>query len=256
LVGREREVAELEEVLRDLVDGRGAIVAVTGEPGIGKSRLKSEVRERLCDRVRFLEGHAVAYAEEIPYWPFRELLRDWLGLGVSDPEARVRLELRTGLADALEDDAADAYPFLASVLGLPLEPELAKRLDELSRDSVQQQTFEAVRHLMSALAARQALCLVFEDLHWADESTLALLEELFTASDADAVVLMLSYRTEHDHAAWDLAERARRRYRHRFLELALAPLDSEAALGLAAGAAGAELPPSVAALLAERSGGT
>jgi class 3 adenylate cyclase len=255
LVGREREVAELEGVLQDLVDGRGAIVAVTGEPGVGKSRLKSELRERMRERVRFLEGHAVPYADEIPYWPLRELLRDWLGLGVSDPEARVRLELRAGLAAALAGDAADAYPLLATVLGLPLEPELAKRLDELSRDSVQQQTFEAARALFSALAGERPLCLVFEDLHWADEATLGLLEDLFAASDEDAVVLMLSYRTEHDHAAWDLAERARRRYRHRFLELALEPLDPEASLGLAMGAADAELPHSVAALLAERSGG-
>jgi len=255
LVGREAELAQLDDVLSQLVEGRGAIVTVTGEPGIGKSRLKSEARARFGDRVRFLEGHAVAYAHEIPYWPLRELLRNWLELGVSDPEARVRLELRAGLADALDDEAAEAYPFLASVLGLPLEPEQAKRLAELSRDSVQQQTFDAARRLTSALAAQQPLCLVLEDLHWADEATLALLEELFAATDRDPVMLLLSYRTEHEHAAWDLAERAHRRYRHRFVEVELAPLDPTSALGLAAGAAGAELPRTVAALLAERSGG-
>jgi len=255
LIGREVELAQLEAVLLELLDGRGAIVAMTGEAGIGKSRLKSEARERFRDRVRFLEGHAVSYAEAIPYWPLRELLRDWLGLGVSDPEARVRLELRAALARALGDEASDAYPFLAGTLGLPLEREAAARLAELSRDSVQERTFDAVYRLACALAAELPLCLVFEDLHWADEATLALLEQLLAASEEEAIAVVLSFRTEHDHGAWDLAERAHRRFRHRFLELPLVPLGRDAAVVLAARAAGAELPASVASVLAERSGG-
>ena len=255
LVGRGKELALLEGALEELVDGRGAVLILTGEPGIGKSRLKSEAREHFRDRIRFLEGHAVSYAGDIPYWPFRELLRNWLGLGVSDPEAQVRLELRAGLAAALGDDAEDAYIFIASVLGLSLERGAAERIEELSRDSVQQQTFDAVGRLIRALAEERPLCLVFEDLQWADEATLALLDELLAASDEAAVALILSYRTEHEHAAWDLAERARRRYRHRFHEVELTALEPQASLELASGAAGAQLPDTVAALLAERSGG-
>jgi ABC-type transport system substrate-binding protein/class 3 adenylate cyclase len=253
-VGRDAELAALVGVLQELVDGRGAIVTITGEPGIGKSRLKSEVRSRFDDRIRFLEGHAVSYAHEIPYWPLRELLRDWLGLGVSDPEARVRLELRAGLAGALDDEADDAYPFLATLLGLSLDRDQAERLAELSPDSVQQQTYDAVRTLVSGLARERPLCLVLEDLHWADEPTLALVEELFPTTDEE-VALVLSYRTESDHGAWDLAERARRRYRHRFEAIDLVPLEQETAVELVLGAAGAQLPDAVASLLAERSGG-
>ena len=254
LVGRAAELELLEQILTELADGRGAIVALTGEPGIGKSRLKTEARLRFRDRVRFLEGHAVSYAREIPYWPYRELLRDWLGLGVSDPEARVRLELRAGLAAALGDEADEAYAFLATLLGLALERPEAERLGELSPDSVQQQTFDAMRRLVSAIARERPLCLVLEDLHWADEATLALIEELFPATDEE-VALLLSFRTEHEHAAWDLTERARRRYRHRFEELQLVPLEQTAAVELAFSAAAAQLPDQVAALLAERSGG-
>jgi ABC-type transport system substrate-binding protein len=254
LVGREAELAQLEGVLAELTHGRGAIVVLTGEPGIGKSRLKSEVRERFRDRVRFVEGHAVSYGAQIPYWPVRELLRDWLALGVSDPEARVRLELRAGIASALGDEADEVYPFVANVLGLPLGPEIERRLRELSRDSLQQQTFDAVYRLVCALAQERPLCLVLEDLHWADEATTALLEALLPASE-DPVALVLSYRAEDDHPALDLADRARRRYRHRFLELELAPLSPEAARELAALSADAELPEQVASVLAERSGG-
>jgi class 3 adenylate cyclase len=108
LVGREQELAALTEVLDGLLEGRGAVVSITGEPGIGKSRLVAEMEQRFAGRVRFLTGHAVAYAETIPYWPVREQLRGWLALGVSDPEARVRLELRAELARTLAADAEEA----------------------------------------------------------------------------------------------------------------------------------------------------
>ncbi len=106
----------------------------------------------------------------------RDLLRSWLGLGVSDPEARVRLELKAALA-AL-DDEPDLYPFLATLLGLTLEASAAEQLRQISRDSVQQQTVDAVARVVAALAADQPVCLVAEDLHWADDATLDLLEEL------------------------------------------------------------------------------
>jgi ABC-type transport system substrate-binding protein/class 3 adenylate cyclase len=253
LVGREDELALLADTFEALRAGKGAIVVITGEPGVGKSRLKSEIRDRFGERVRFLEGNAVSYASDIPYWPIRELLRDWLGLGSSEPEARVRLELRAALAAALPDQAEDTYPFLANVLGLPLGPE--KGLHELSRDSVQQQTFEALYSLARALAGEQPLCLVFDDIHWADEATLAAIEALLPIADEHPIAFALSYRAEGEHGGWDLADRARRRFRHRFSQIDLQPLETSAALQLAEEAAGAELPGSVASHLAERSGG-
>jgi ABC-type transport system substrate-binding protein/class 3 adenylate cyclase len=253
-VGRASELETLRHVLDELLDGRGAIVSVLGEAGIGKTRLVAEAATERGD-VRFLAGNAVSYAQTIPYWPVRELLRDWLQLGVSEPEARVRLELKAGLAAALGGDAEEVYPFLATVLGLSLEPDAADRLRQLSRDSVQRQTIDGVERLVRSLARERPLCLVVEDLHWADESTLDLLEELLPVTEEEAVCLVLLYRSEREHRSWDLGDHARRQYPHRHHELELAALDSEASRMLAGGAAGAELPAAVAEELAERAGG-
>jgi ABC-type transport system substrate-binding protein/class 3 adenylate cyclase len=255
LVDREPELATLEGVLQDAVDGRGAIVSVTGEAGIGKTRLVDEVEARFAGSVRFLHGHAVSYAEQIPYWPVRDLLRDWLGLGVSDPEARARLELKAGLAAPLGGDAEQVYPFIAGMLGLTLEPDAEERVGRLSRENVQQQTVDAARRLLASLSAELPLCLVLEDLHWADESTLDLVEELFALADEEAVALVLLYRSEREHRAWDLGQSARRRYPHRYHDLELQPLDADASRAVAANAAGAELPEAVGALIADRAGG-
>jgi class 3 adenylate cyclase len=255
LVGREGELAALSEVLGDLVEGRGAIVAITGEPGIGKSRLATEVRAYWQDRVLFLGAQGVSYAQDVPYYPLRELLRGFLELGIADPEARVRLELKTRLASVLGERAEDYYPFLASLLGLVLVDDARELFQTLARDSVQRQTHEAVTELLRALSRERPLCLVLEDLHFADEPTLELCEELLSLAEQESVALLLLYRPDPDLRSWDVGEAARRRYRHRFRELALDPLNLEHGSLLAASAAGKDLPAEVAAELAERTGG-
>jgi ABC-type transport system substrate-binding protein/class 3 adenylate cyclase len=255
LVGRDAELAVLETVFGDLAEGRGAIVAVTGEPGIGKSRLVAEIRARWDEAVRCVGAQGISYAQDVPYYPVRELLRGILGLGVGDPEARVRLELKMRLGSAFAEDADAKYPFLASLLGLTLEPEAQDRIGALARDSVQRQTHEAVAELARALSREQPLALVLEDLHFADEPTLELFEELLSLADEEAVAVLLLYRNDPDLPSWRLGEAAHRRYRHRFRELQLEPLEPDDAARLAASAVGAELPPDLAARLAERTGG-
>ena len=203
----------------------------------------------------FLVGSGVSYAQSIPYWPVRELLRDWLRVGVSESEARVRLELKARLAGALGGEAEEVYPFLAMLLGVSLELELAERLRHLSRESVQRQTIEGVERLLKSLAEQRPLCLVPEDLHWADESTLELLEELLPLIDEEAIGFVLVYRSEREHRSWELGEHARRRYPHRYQELELVAFDVATSRLLAGGAAGADLPETVAEQLAERAGG-
>ena len=255
LVGREAELAALDDVLGGLVEGGGAIVAITGEPGIGKSRLVAEARARWHESVAFLGAQGIAYAQEVPYYPFRELLRAFLELGVADPEARVRLELKTRLASILGERADAYYPFLASLLGLALEDVAQVRMQTLARDSVQRQTHEAVAELLRALSRERPLCLVLEDLHFADEPTLELSEELLALAETEPVALLLVYRPDPDLRSWDVGETARRRYRHRFRELAVEPLDPRQGALLASSAAGKDLPEALAAELAERTGG-
>jgi ABC-type transport system substrate-binding protein/class 3 adenylate cyclase len=254
LVGRDFELTVLERTTDGLVEGRGVIVSIMGEPGIGKTRLVAEVRSRYHDRVRFVEGRGVSYAQTFPYWPIRDLLREWLGVGASTPEARVRLELKAELA-ALFDDAEEVYPFFASLMGLTLEPDAAQRIRELNRESVQSQTFEYFSDLLVRLSEEMPLCVVLEDLHWADEATLELLEALLPVTEEAAVGLFLLYRSERHLRSWNLGERARQLYPHRYREIELRPLPTDASRTLVGEAAEGEVPENVAELLAERAGG-
>ena len=155
-----------------------------------------------------------------------------------------------------KEEAEEAYPFLASLVGLTLEPEAQATIRELNRESIQSRTFEVFHELVCKLAEEEPLCLVFEDLHWADEATLELIESMLGITDETSVALFFLYRPERDHGSWRLGERARQRYPHRYREIEVRPLPadssrvlvSHAADGRAAGVASPEL-------LAERSGG-
>ncbi|MGH3024547.1 MAG: ABC transporter substrate-binding protein [Gaiellaceae bacterium] len=256
LVGRDFELTVLERTMDALVEGRGSIVSIMGEPGIGKTRLVWEMRNRYRDRVRFVEARGVSYAQSFPYWPIRDLLRELLEVGATTPEARVRLELKAELAHLFgQEDAQEAYPFLASVAGLTLEPDAAQAIRELNRESIQSRTFEVFYEMVCRLAEEQPVCLVFEDLHWADEATLELVESLLAIADESAVSLFFLYRAEREHGSWRLGERARQHYPHRYREIEVRPLPADSSRLLVGNAAEGDLPESVSELLAERSGG-
>ena len=254
LVGRDSELAEVRDTLDRLADGIGAILAITGEAGIGKSRLVTEAAAPLGDRLLVLEGRGLSYAQAFPYGPVRELLRDWLGAGATTSEARVRLDLKAAV-QPLFADPDEVYPFLAGLLGLTPDAQTAAGLREFSRETVHKRSIHAVSDLVCALARERPVLLVFEDLHWADEPTLDLIEELLELTEQDPVGVALLYRADRDAGSWRVGERARQRYPHRYRELELRPLAPDATRALVRELADGDVPEPVAALISERSGG-
>ena len=158
LVGRDGELLEASEAVEAVLAGAGGILFLTGEPGIGKSRLLAELRDFVegagGDRpAAWLEGRCVSYGESMPYWPFRDLLRSHLGVALNDPELRVRVALRRAVEALFADRTPETYPYLGAMLGLTLEPDATARLGELSPEALQYRTFEVVGHLLARLAA-------------------------------------------------------------------------------------------------------
>lgn len=223
LIGRDRELVLLFDSVQAIGEGRGQIVTIMGEPGIGKSRLVAE-GQRANPQVRWLEGRCLSYAGAIPYFPFLDLLREWLGVTSTEHEARVRIELRTALDTLFGTRAEIAYPYLASMLHLDLEEEAAARIVDLSPESLQHQTFVVMREWATHLAGRQPLALILDDLHWADGTSLALLESMMEATEAAPILLCLLFRADRQHGSWRVNEIARQRFPHRHVEITLEPL--------------------------------
>jgi ABC-type oligopeptide transport system substrate-binding subunit/class 3 adenylate cyclase len=233
LVGRERELAAAAEVADAALGGSGAILFVTGESGIGKTRLTAELRHHVeqapADQRRplWIEGRCVSYGESMPYWPFRDLLRSWLGVLADEPELRVRVTLRRALDGLFGARVLEIYPYVGTMLGLSLEPEARERMAELSPEALQYRTFAVIRELLARLAEDGPVFVVLEDLHWADATSLQLLERVLEDTETSALLLVLSARPERDHPSWRVKESAARELSHRTREIALEALSGD-----------------------------
>ena len=233
-VGREAELASGAEAIEQVMRGAGGILFLTGEPGIGKSRLLDEFR-RIFDnspgearRPLWIEGRCASYGESIPYWPFRDLIRNWLAVAADESELRVRVSLRRRLDELFGDRAPEIYPYVGSILGVTLEPDAASHLAELSPEALQYRTFEVVGALLVRLAEERPVAFALEDLHWADPTSVQLAERLLPLVEEAAILFVATGRPEPDHPFWALKEAAARSFPHRTRELALTPLSGDA----------------------------
>jgi ABC-type oligopeptide transport system substrate-binding subunit/class 3 adenylate cyclase len=250
LVGRAAQLEQATACLDAVRDGSGRILFVTGEAGIGKTRLVIELRSAAMTTaggergVTWLEGRCVSYGESLPYWPFRDLLRDWLGAGPEDPELRLRVALKRNLERLFGNRAPELYPYLGGILGLALDAGAAARLSELSPEALQYRTFEVVGELIARLAEDGPVVVELEDLHWADPTSLRLTERLLAITEDAAVLLVVGLRPEHAHPSWRLRETAGREYPHRTMEIALEGLPGDAERQLLAALVGPDVLPS------------
>ena len=222
LVGRDEELAAAAEAVEAVLHGSGGVLVVSGEAGIGKTRLALELRRRFDatnGRGRWLTGRCVSYGESLPYWPFRALLRDWLR-GHDEVAGDVAETLRLRLRGLVGERAAEVEPLLGAMLGV-------SGSEEDPSEALQRRIQEAVATVFAALAAEGPVVVCLDDLHWADASSLALVEWLLDLCDEAPVLLVLCARTEREGAWWRTRERVLRELPHRARELSLEALGDD-----------------------------
>ena len=227
LVGRGPELATLDAALSNLVAGHGQIVAVLGEAGIGKTRLVEEVRSAHGTQpptIRWLEGRALSYGQTLPFWTIMQLVKNDLGLSDADPEARIKVALRRRVEALFGDQAGERLPYLAQVLGVKLEREVEARLRALDDETLKRRIFSSLADYFARVADEQPTVLAFEDFHWADPSTLEVLESLLAVTDRAPLLLLWLARVERDQGWWQIKLRAETDYAHRYIEMQLKPL--------------------------------
>jgi class 3 adenylate cyclase len=210
IVDRERELEQLRGTLDDLRAGRGGVLLLSGEAGIGKTRLLNELRALAGDEVTWLEGDCVSYGAGLHAWPFAEMLRDWLGSKQGDPEVAVRTKARARLAH-------DVLPALGRLLSIHVDEP-----GELDLHT-------AYAGWVESLAADRPVVVALEDLHWADMATTDLAERLLELTERSAVLVAATFEPGTSSQGWRFRLHALADYPHRTTDLALGPLPEGAA---------------------------
>src|SRR5436190_4204051 len=184
-VGRRAELAAVTQALDDVGSGRGAIVTIVGEPGVGKSRLTTEVRTAVTARgFRWFDTRCLSYGSALPYWPYGELLRGLADTRIDEPPAAARERLQAYLGS---EAAEDTLPFFARLLGLPLEG--LDGVGDLEPEAFRHALHDAFARWFAAVSRDEPVVLAIEDLHWIDAASLALTADLASLAGSTNVVV-------------------------------------------------------------------
>jgi predicted ATPase/class 3 adenylate cyclase len=195
-VGRDAELEHLRRILGQAETGHGQVVAIVGEAGVGKSRLVYEfTHTHRLQKWLILEAPSVSYGKASSYLPVIGLLKSYFKIGDRDDHREMR-EKVAGKVFTLDESLKPLLPALLTLLHVPIEDSVWHSLDPLLR---RQRTLDAVKRLLLRESHVQPLLLVFEDLHWVDGETQALLSSLVESLSSARLLLLVSYRPEYEH---------------------------------------------------------
>jgi class 3 adenylate cyclase/tetratricopeptide (TPR) repeat protein len=195
-VGRQQELSVLQQALEQAGAGHGQVVAVVAEAGVGKSRLAYEfIHSHHTPGWLVLESASVSYGKATPYFPVIDLLKRYAHVEEHDDTRTIRAKL-TGQVLTLDPALQDAVPALLSLLDALPEDSPFLQLDPPQR---RQHTLDALKRVFLRESRVQSLLLVFEDLHWIDAETQALLDSLVESLPTARLLLLVNYRPEYQH---------------------------------------------------------
>ncbi|MCC6189601.1 MAG: AAA family ATPase, partial [Anaerolineales bacterium] len=238
MVGRDHELTTLLQLSAAVRAGLGRAAVVVGDPGLGKSRLIAEWRAASLGVAAashgssarpelWAEGRCLSYGHTLAYHLLIDVLRSLLGTPATASSVETKAALQLLVDSVAGPTAMDIYPYLGHLLSIPLEGEAEERVKMLEPQARQSQYLAALRQLLLALAARQPLILVLDDIHWADPSSTDLLIKLLPLISEAAVLLCLVTRPDRDSHGWRLVAAVRDRLGAGLADLTLSPLSDD-----------------------------
>jgi len=246
MVGRDAELSALLQLSGAVRAGLGRAAVIIGEPGLGKTRLIAEwkaastsnpstsLRTSLqppisnlqspIPNLHWAEGHCLSYGQGLAYHLLIDLLRSLIGVPAAAGEPETREALLQLTQDLFGDSSLEVYPYLGHLLSLQLEADAQDRVRLLDPQALQSQYLSALRQLFRAQASRHPLVLVFDDIHWADPSSVELLIRLMPLATEAPVLFCFVTRPDRDAPGWKLIAAARETIGASLAEMTLNPL--------------------------------
>jgi class 3 adenylate cyclase len=226
MVGRGRELYTLEQQIKKLINGEGSIVNITGEAGIGKSRLIAELKK--CDVMRnvaFLEGRAISIGKNLSFHPIIDLLKQWARIKSSDGETKAFSKLRAAVKSLYPKEYGEVLPFVAILMGMNLTEQYQERVKGIEGEALEKLIQKNARDLLSKAANLTPLVIVLEDLHWCDTSSIELIESLLRLTKSHRILHINVFRQGHKETGDRIAAMIKKNLPEGFVEIALEPFN-------------------------------
>jgi predicted ATPase/class 3 adenylate cyclase len=237
LIGRDSEVKRLREAISLVKLGRGQIVSLMGEAGIGKSRLIREFQKEWFstsskdqradndNQKSWLETRSISYSTHLPYGTFSQLVRNLCGTAAGDSQEVIREKiasncLNEGSSEELCSRVSRAFEVLLGIEG-------GSDKERLEGEAFKRELFEAMTITWQDWAKKKPMVLVFDDLQWADPASIELLIHLIKLVEEVPILFLCAFRLERDAPSWKLRQEADRDYPHRYMEINLKPLSHQ-----------------------------
>lgn len=191
MVGRSRELEQLEGLIKQLIAGKGSIVNIVGKAGIGKSRLMAEMKvQPIMEKVLLLEGRASSTGQNLSFHPITNLIRSWAGITEDDVPSASSEKLFQGIKLNTPEQADEIYAFIATMMGLPIEGKHKERVKGIEGEALEKLILKNLRDLIISATKDKPRIYLIEDMHWADSSSITMFESLYKLSQNHPVMFI------------------------------------------------------------------
>jgi class 3 adenylate cyclase/tetratricopeptide (TPR) repeat protein len=226
MVGRDRELEQLEFQVIKAAQGEGSIVNIIGEAGIGKSRLVAELKKRdVIKKVNLFEGRAISTGRNLSFYPIIDLLKHWARIGEDDSGAAALRKLETAIKRVYPEEMHEVLPFVATLMGMRLKGRYAERVKGIEGEALEKLILKNMRDLLTKATELKPQVIVTEDLHWADTSSIELMESLFRLAETQRILFVNVFRPGSKETGDRIVETIKEGLPAHYVDIELQPLD-------------------------------
>ena len=229
MIGRDAQLARLRDAFAIVRARQGRVASILGEPGIGKSRLLTELRAYVTasdPNATWVEARCLSYGRAMPYHLIADLVRSGIGVGPTADEPEVREVLERRCRELFGDVWSDTYAYLGHLLSIRLEPELRARVAALEIETIKRYT-SSILKLIQALATRGPVVIALEDLHWADAASIDTLLAIIPVANELPLFVVATSRLDRESEGWRLIAGQRDLFGDALIEMKLDPLSAD-----------------------------
>jgi serine/threonine protein kinase/tetratricopeptide (TPR) repeat protein len=226
MVGRQNQLDLLVNRLSNTIGGKGSIVSVVGEAGIGKSRLIAEFKrvEGIVE-VILLEGRALSIGKNLSFHPIIDMIKTWAGVQELDSPEVTAEKVYRAIQEISFDSADEIFPFVATMMGIKLTGAHKERIRGIEGEALEKLILKNLRDWITKIAEKKSLLIILEDLHWADLTSIEFLESLFRIAESNPVMFVSVFRPDYQETTERLLKTVKERYHTFHSEVVLELLD-------------------------------